>query len=546
MKLRQITRSEALVMADTGNTDVASASQVINPTSNNPEQLTQTSMLSTTDNGGLDRDEFCLSVNLTGANVQEQINIAVVIDTSGSSGSSSGTDFDGDGTDETILQAELIAALNLFVEYIAAGYDPDEIDISLVTYGPTAQVRGDFNLNERDDFIQALADINADGSNGTTNYVAGLDAAGDSFTALGADPATDTNLVVFMSDGFPVPSSQATIPPGGTSPIQDAANDLVTDWGASINGIGLGSASSLDALNQLDTTGGATQVLTTDELLSVIIEPLTDTEFLRFEIEIDGFDENNNPVTQTITLDATDPRVILTPTGIDVNLLPIDPVFEPGQDVTVTVTSVFGPDPGDQSTTEQTLVTQHQLTIVVCFTPGTMILTLSGPVPIENLVAGDRVVTRDHGAQPIRWIGSTTVKGEYASANKRLRPITIRKDALGHNQPDRDMQVSRQHRILLRDWRSEVLFGKSEGVLVPAFALCNDSSIVESNPTTDVTYIHMVFDRHEVVYADGIEAESFLPVAETVRGLNSAQREELIPMALMTDLLLPIPASLLM
>ncbi|SHJ23562.1 von Willebrand factor type A domain-containing protein [Shimia gijangensis] len=521
-------------MPVTGNDDVATSTQVVNPTSNNPESFVQTSTLSLTDNGGLDEDEFCLSVNLTGSNVQEQVNIAIVIDTSGSSGGDSGTDFDGDGTNETILQAELIAAQNLFDEYVAAGYDPSEIDISLVSYGPSAQVHGNFTLDQRDEFNQALQDINAAGSNGTTNYVAGLEAAGDAFTAVGADPVTDTNLVVFLSDGYPIPSSQADVPSGGTTtPIEDAAADLEGDWGAAINGIGLGSASSLDALQQLDNTGGATQVLSTDELLDVIIEPLTDAEFLRFEIEIEGLDENGVSQTQTIILDASDPLVIQTPTAIDVSLLPIDAEFAARQDVTVTVTSVFGPDPGDPpdvpaGTTEQNIVTEHELTLVVCFTPGTHILTLDGTALIEDLVAGDKVVTRDHGAQTIRWIGSTTLSGSYVSANKRLRPILIRKGALGPDQPARDMRVSRQHRILVRDWRAELMFGKPDGVLVPAFALCNDNTIIEDHAVKDVTYFHMAFDNHEIVYADGVEAESFHPVAETVAGLISPQRKELL------------------
>lgn len=119
------------------------------------------------------------------------------------------------------------------------------------------------------------------------------------------------------------------------------------------------------------------------------------------------------------------------------------------------------------------------------------------------------------------------MSGPYAAANKRLRPVLIRKDALGPNQPERDMRVSRQHRVLVRDWRADVMFGEPGGVLVPAFALCNDKTITEERPTEDVTYIHMVFDNHEVIYADGIEAESFHPAARTVAGLKSEQRQEL-------------------
>jgi len=220
--------------------------------------------------------------------------------------------------------------------------------------------------------------------------------------------------------------------------------------------------------------------------------------------------------------------VIYTPTGIDVSELPIDPVFVHGQDVTITVTAYFEPDPGGSGTDLQSIVTQHVLAVVPCFTPGTLIQTSNGAVLIEDLEIGDRVVTRDHGMQPIRWIGATALPKGYAAANKRLRPILIRKDALGPNQPDRDMRVSRQHRILVRDWRADMLFGKPGGALVPAFSLCNDSTIIEDRAPEEVTYIHMVFEQHEIVYADGVEAESFHPGARTVFGLSTPQKSELL------------------
>ena len=98
-----------------GTTDVATVTDVpIDPDSNNPITVSQTSTLHTVDNGGVNEDGFEVSANLTGANVAEQVNIAVVIDTSGSTADPSGTDFNGDGTIESILEAELIAAQALF------------------------------------------------------------------------------------------------------------------------------------------------------------------------------------------------------------------------------------------------------------------------------------------------------------------------------------------------------------------------------------------------------------------------------------------------
>jgi Hint domain-containing protein/von Willebrand factor type A domain-containing protein len=514
-------------MADiTGPIDEQSVTGVpINPESNNPISVDQTSILSTTDNGGIGRDGFELGVNLTGSNVAEQVNIAIVIDTSGSTGASSGTDFDGDGNNETILEAELFAAAELFDAYVDAGYDPSEISISLTTYSgnsdPVDDQWGTFSIGERDDFVSALDDIRAEGSNGATNFEAGLNSVDTAWTNAGVDPA-DTNIVIFLSDGEPWPDPAA-------QDIEGARDDLVDDWGATISGIGLGINSSLDDLNRLDTTSdGANQVLSGQELLDIVVAPLTEADFLRFEITIEGFDDAGNPQTQTITLPEGDPAVITTQLGWSIDCLPIDPIFSPGQNVTVTVNGIFAEDPGNPGSGEQVVTTQHEVTIVVCFTPGTRIVTPKGEIAVETLEVGDRVVTRDHGIQQIRWIGSTKVTRGRIATNASLRPILIRKGALGTDLPERDMRVSRQHRLLVRDWRAEVLFGEDDGVLVPAFALCNDKTITEERPTEDVEYIHIAFENHEIIYADGLEAESFHPADRTVAGLSEAQREELL------------------
>jgi len=496
----------------------------IDPLSNNPIEVTQTSQVETFSTGGVDDDGFEVSVNLTGSNVAEQVNIAMVIDTSGSTREDSGTDFDGDGQNETILEAELYAATELFDAYVAAGYDPSEITISLTTYAgssdPVDDQWGTFDLSQRDDFMDALEDIRDEGSSGATNFEAGLESAGLAFTNAGADPS-DTNIVIFMSDGEPWPDP-------GAQDIEGARDDLVNDWGAVISGIGLGENSSLVDLDRLDTTpDGADQVLSGQELLDIVVEPLTEADFLRFEITIEGVDENGDPLTQELTFLEGDPHVITTQLGWSIDCLEIDPVFDIGQDITITFDAYFAEDPGDPGSGEQTVTTQHVLTVVPCFTPGTAILTPDGPVAIETLEAGDRVITRDHGVQPIRWIGATTVSADYVAARPSLRPVLIRKGALGSDLPEQDMRVSRQHRVLVRDWRAEVMFGVEGGVLVPALSLINDSNVTEERPTEDVTYIHMAFDDHEVVYADGVETESFHPVERMVGALNPAQREEL-------------------
>ena len=499
----------------------------INPASNNPIKVDQTSYVQTLGNDAVDDDGFDISANLHGSEVAETVNIAIVIDNSGSTADDSGTDFDGDGSTDSILEGELYAAMRLFDAYISAGYDPSEINISLTTYNATSTQWGTFDLTERDDFIAALEDIGDRGPGGATNFVAGLNSVDTAWSGSGADPS-DTNIVVFMSDGEPWP-------PGVPQDIEGARDALVGDWGADIAGIGIGANSSLGDLNRLDTTpDGADQVLSGEELLDIIVEPLADAEFLRFEIEVEGVDANGDPMTQTLIIDETtvdangDPVLVTTQLGWSFNCVPLDPAFDPTQDITVTFNGIFAEDPGNPGSGEQVVSTEHLLHLVICFTAGTNILTPNGPVAIEHLAGGDRVVTRDHGVQRIRWIGASEISAGRMQMRADLRPVLIGAGALGAGLPDADMRVSRQHRVLVRDWRSELMFGQEGGVLAAAFTLCNDGDIREERPATSVTYYHMAFDHHEIVYANGVETESFNPAERTVSAMDEAARQELL------------------
>ncbi len=147
--------------------------------------------------------------------------------------------------------------------------------------------------------------------------------------------------------------------------------------------------------------------------------------------------------------------------------------------------------------------------VVPCFTPGTLIRTAKGDVPVEELREGDMVLTRDSGLRPIRWIGVRTVDRFKLLANPRLRPIRIRRGALGPNVPDRDMMVSPQHRLLFANSASQLLLGEPE-VLVKAKDLTHRDGI-ERIESDKIDYIHFMFDAHEIVLADNCWSESFQP-----------------------------------
>jgi Ca2+-binding RTX toxin-like protein len=138
-------------------------------------------------------------------------------------------------------------------------------------------------------------------------------------------------------------------------------------------------------------------------------------------------------------------------------------------------------------------------TNVACFTAGTMIETKTGRVPVEHLTAGIMLSTMDNGWQPVRAVMSRTVVADAA-----LAPVVIDKGALGNTE---ELIVSPAHRMLIADWRAELLFGESE-VLVGAKTLCNGDTIYRRR-VQSLMYYHILLDQHEVIYAAGVPTESY-------------------------------------
>lgn len=170
-----------------------------------------------------------------------------------------------------------------------------------------------------------------------------------------------------------------------------------------------------------------------------------------------------------------------------------------------------------ESSTGQTDVGFVTVDSVPCFVAGTLIRTPEGEVPVETLQPGDLVLTQDDGAQPLRWIGRRRVMaaGDFA-------PIRIAAETFGVH---RELLLSPLHRVLIRDSLAELLFGERE-VLVAARDLVNDRSVrrIEGG---EVEYVHILFDRHQVVFSEGLPTESFLPGPQTARSFEAEIVEEI-------------------
>jgi hypothetical protein len=165
-------------------------------------------------------------------------------------------------------------------------------------------------------------------------------------------------------------------------------------------------------------------------------------------------------------------------------------------------------------------------TNVVCFARGTLIETTRGPVGIEYLSVGDLVRTQAQGYQPVRWIGSRCLTPADLAAHPNLRPIRISEGALGHDLPARDLVVSPQHRILVRSVIAERMFGLRE-VLVSANKLLPLAGVSVDMFAQQVEYFHVMFDAHQVVFANGAPAESLFPGPQALRVLPPEALDEI-------------------
>ena len=160
-----------------------------------------------------------------------------------------------------------------------------------------------------------------------------------------------------------------------------------------------------------------------------------------------------------------------------------------------------------------------------CFTPGAMITTQRGEIAVQHLQVGDRVITRDNGIQPVRWVGKTQMFLQDFQAEPHLLPVLVRQGSLGKGLPERDLMVSPNHRLLVANERTSLRFSERE-VLVAAKHLSVPG--VHTVQSSGTTYIHFMCDRHEVVLVNGIWTESFQPAERMLNAMEAEVRNEIL------------------
>ena len=152
------------------------------------------------------------------------------------------------------------------------------------------------------------------------------------------------------------------------------------------------------------------------------------------------------------------------------------------------------------------------LSTVVCYAAGTLILMSDGEKPVEDIAAGDMVMTLVGEAQvpqPVSWIGERRISVAAHPRPELVAPVMIRRGAFGEDLPRRDMLLSPDHCLFVN------------GKLIPAKLLINDMTIVQRRDVPVVHYFHVELERHAILLAEGLPAESYLDTGNRAYFSNS-------------------------
>lgn len=163
---------------------------------------------------------------------------------------------------------------------------------------------------------------------------------------------------------------------------------------------------------------------------------------------------------------------------------------------------------------------------IPCLASGVLVQTNKGDVLVEDLGPGDLVAAYGGQMVPVLRTFERHVSGSMLRIFPKLRPVRITAGALGEGLPKRDLLVSRQHRMLVCSKIAKRMCASD--VLIPAIKLTKLPGIFVDEAVTDVAYYHILFQRHEVIYAEGAPTESLYTGAEAMKSLQPEARAEIL------------------
>ena len=374
--------------------------------------------------------------------------------------------------DGSVLTMQITFSSEEYLEYVGSGFN-DAVGVwvngekALLTVGD-----GDISINN----------INP-GSNGDLY----IDNANDQF---------NTEM-----DGFTVTLTlKAPVIPGQVNTIKIAIAD--------------GGDASYDSNLLIAGDSIQTAVVATDDSFTVDWDGQTVVDLIGNDVDAAG---GTLTITKINGIPVTAGSTVTLPSGL---------VIMVNGDGTITVVSDPTDTPGDVSfsyevTNEDGITDVGFVTgdVVPCFVAGTRIDTQRGPIRVEDVEVGDLVLTQDDGWQPVRWHGARQVPSQGT-----LAQVLIPAGTFGDHGA---LAVSPQHRLYLTGWRAELYCGEDE-VLVKAIHLARAGKLHQDRSGRPVTYHHLMFDRHQIIRAEGLWSESYHPGPTTLADHDPDTRDEIL------------------
>ncbi|MEL7467315.1 MAG: Hint domain-containing protein [Pseudomonadota bacterium] len=232
-------------------------------------------------------------------------------------------------------------------------------------------------------------------------------------------------------------------------------------------------------------------------------DTITDFSVGNDTLDLSGLTDVGNALTNQDGSVTADEIVVTQPGGPGTDQLL---TFPSGESVSVSDGTI---NTASQQTQFASLVSMG---VPPCFAPGTHILTEHGEKPVETLWPGDRIVTADHGLQTLRWIGRREVDftDPQNTRGDKDKPVLIAQGALGGGLPGRDLVVSPLHRMALSGPDLISAFNSTE-VLAIAKSLTKLPGVRIMAGRRRAVYYALLFERHEIIFAEGARTESFRP-----------------------------------
>ncbi|MFD3190215.1 Hint domain-containing protein [Sedimentitalea sp. HM32M-2] len=158
------------------------------------------------------------------------------------------------------------------------------------------------------------------------------------------------------------------------------------------------------------------------------------------------------------------------------------------------------------------------------FSRGSLVETEAGPVAVEDLLPGDRIVTAGGAVLPLLWKGSTTlVPGRPGPQGRNLRLTRIMADSFGLQRPISYVLTGPSARLLHVPDHLRALTGGRQ-MLTPVQQFQDGCNVIDSAPPTAVELFHLCLPRHSVIRVAGLEFETYHPGPNALRQMTPAMR----------------------